>query len=236
MKPTLIHALISIASAIAATLLSLTPASVFADDVTGKHEGNVVTTSDHVVRGGFGLCWRSGYWTEAMAAEPCDGAAKTVAIETPAPQPVVVVAIAPVAPAQPAARLMQKISFSGDALFAFDKSELKPEGKAMLDGLVAKISGASYDTITVTGYTDRFGTESYNMKLSERRAQTVKDYLLGMNVRGGTIEAEGKGKSQAVTNAADCRGAKSARVIACLQPDRRVDIELTGATIITGSR
>ena len=129
----------------------------------------------------------------------------------------------------------QKISFSGDALFAFDKSVLKPEGRVLLDGLVAQLSGATYDNIQATGHTDRFGSNAYNQKLSERRANAVKDYLASKDVMASRIDAQGKGETQPVTKAGDCLGAKSAKVVACLQPDRRVDIEMTGAKTVTGS-
>ena len=122
----------------------------------------------------------------------------------------------------------QKISFSADALFAFDRSVLKPEGKAMLDGLADQLNGATYDVILVTGHADRFGSAKYNQKLSERRANTVKEYLVFKGIQASRIDAEGKGETQPITKAGDCKGAKSAKVIACLQPDRRVDVEMKG--------
>jgi OmpA-OmpF porin, OOP family len=141
-----------------------------------------------------------------------------------------------VAAPEPVKSLPQKISFSGDALFAFDQSVLKPEGKTMLDDLVKRLDGATYDSISATGHTDRFGSHAYNQKLSEQRAHVVKDYLVSRNVQSSRIDAEGKGETQPVTRAGDCRGAKNSRVIACLQPDRRVDVEMKGTKIITGSR
>ena len=152
-----------------------------------------------------------------------------------------VVAAAPVAapvaaPAPAYVRTSQKFSLSGDALFAFDKSELKPEGKVMLDDLVAKLDGTTYDTIMSIGHTDRFGSNAYNQKLSERRAHTVKDYLIGKNIQSARIDAEGKGEMQPVTRADDCKGAATSKVIACLQPDRRVDVEITGTKIVTSQR
>ena len=126
-------------------------------------------------------------------------------------------------------------ALSGDALFAFDKAVLKPEGKVMLDGLVTQLSGATYDNIQATGHTDRFGSNAYNQKLSERRANAVKDYLSSKDVMASRIDAQGKGETQPVTKAGDCQGAKSVKVVACLQPDRRVDIEMTGAKTVTGS-
>jgi OOP family OmpA-OmpF porin len=180
------------------------------------------------------LCWRDSDWTPARSAEPCDTSNKPIAAIEPAPAPIALAAATPMpAPAvEPAKPLPQKISFSGDALFAFDRSELKPEGKTMLDGLVHQLEGASFDKILVTGHTDRFGSNAYNQKLSERRAQTVKSYLVSKNLNSTRIDGEGKGETQPVTKDGDCLGAKSAKVIACLQPDRRVDVELVGAQAI----
>ena len=131
--------------------------------------------------------------------------------------------------------LPQKINFSADALFDFDKSVLKPEGKAMLEDLARQLNGAQYENIAATGQTDRFGSEEYNKKLSERRANAVKDYLVSRDIPANRINAEGKGETQPVTKAGDCLGAKSAKVIACLQPDRRVDVEVTGTKGLTTS-
>ena len=151
-------------------------------------------------------------------------AAVAAAQPAPMPQPV------------PAAPLQQKIAFSADALFAFDKSELKPEGKAMLDDLVRQLNGATYGVISATGHTDRFGSDAYNQKLSERRADTVKKYLVSHDILASRINAEGMGESQPVTKSGDCVGAKSAKVVACLQPDRRVDVEIQGTKTLTSSR
>ena len=207
---------------------------VMAQGADSKNQGYLVDTyGNNIVMSGTGLCWRSSDWTPARSVEPCDPVNKPVAA-APAPAPAVVAAVAP-APA-PVRPQLQKISFSGDVLFAFDKSVLKPEGKVMLDTLASRLEGATYDNILVTGHTDRFGSNAYNQKLSERRAHTVKDYLAGKNVQAGRIDAEGRGETQPVTKAGDCRGAKSAKVIACLQPDRRVDVEMKGSKPVTGSR
>jgi OOP family OmpA-OmpF porin len=131
----------------------------------------------------------------------------------------------------------QSIKFSADALFAFDKAVLKPEGKAMLDDLARQLAGAKYEVILVTGHADRFGSNEYNQKLSERRANAVKDYLVSRDVPANSINADGKGETQPVTQSGDCTGAKSAEVIACLQPDRRVHVEVTGTKgLSTSSR
>ncbi len=82
--------------------------------------------------------------------------------------------------------------------------------------------------ITAVGHADRFGSDSYNQSLSERRAMAVKTYLMGKGIADNRIYAEGKGEKQPVTRADECKGGKTAKVIACLQPDRRVEIEVIG--------
>lgn len=181
--------------------------------------GNNITTSSNT-----GLCWRDSDWTPARAVEPCDPVARKA--EAPAPR-VAVVTPPPTKPA-PARMAPQSINFSAEALFAFDQSVLKSEGKATLDDFARQLSGAQYEAIFVTGHTDRFGSKEYNQKLSQRRANAVKDYLVSKDVLANRINAEGKGETQPVTLAGDCKGAKSVKVIACLQPDRRVNVAVTG--------
>ena len=191
--------------------------------------GNNITTSSST-----GLCWRDSDWTPARSVEPCDPVARKA--EAPAPR-VVAAAPAPERPAPAPARMApQNIIFSADALFAFDKSVLKPEGKVALDDFARQLGGAQYEVIFVTGHTDRFGSNEYNQKLSERRAHTVKDYLVGKDIPANRLTADGKGETQPVTQAGNCMGAKSATVIACLQPDRRVHVEVTGTKAQTSSR
>jgi len=183
--------------------------------------GNSITTSSTT-----GLCWRDSDWTPARSVEPCDPVARKA--EAPAPR----VAAAPPPPEKPKAapaRVEQRrVNFSADTLFAFDKSVLKPEGKAALDEFGRQLDGAQYDVVSVVGHTDRFGSNDYNQRLSERRAHTVKEYLTSRNIVANRITAEGKGETQPVTQPGDCLGSKTAKVIACLQPDRRVHVEVTG--------
>ena len=147
----------------------------------------------------------------------CDPVAQKV--EAPVPRaPVVVAAAPPPKPAPPSApvkRAPQSINFSADALFAFDKSVLKPEGIVLLDEFVRQLRGAQYDSIIVTGHTDRLGSNEYNQKLSERRANAVKDYLVRADVPANRIHASGKGETQPVTQPEDCKGGQSVKVIAC---------------------
>ena len=123
-----------------------------------------------------------------------------------------------------------KVTFSADSLFDFDKATVKPAGKQQLDKLAADLRGADFDVITVTGHTDRIGTHAYNMGLSTRRAEAVKAYLVqSAGIPAGKIAARGTDGSDPVTKPGDCKGKKATKaLIACLQPDRRVEVEVSG--------
>jgi outer membrane protein OmpA-like peptidoglycan-associated protein len=111
---------------------------------------------------------------------------------------------------------------AADTLFDFDSSALRPAGRATLDDFIAKTNGSKSEQVQVVGYTDRFGTRAYNQRLSEARVKAVEAYLIAGGIDADRIQAEGKGQAQPVTNAGDCQGERSASVIECLQPDRRV--------------
>jgi OOP family OmpA-OmpF porin len=216
-------------AALAAT--SLLSASVMAQTKDATNQGYVVDARGEIARSGSGLCWHTVDWTPARAVEGCDPTNKPAAAMAPAK----VAAAPPPAPAPMAAKSSpQKISFSDDALFAFDQSTLKPEGRTMLDGLVVQLNGATDDRILVTGHTDRFGSDAYNQKLSERRALAVKDYLASRDIQANRIDADGKGETQPLTKPGDCSGRKSTAVVACLQSDRRVEVEMTGTRTAAG--
>ena len=98
----------------------------------------------------------------------------------------------------------------------------------MLDDLVRVLQGAKYEVILAIGHTDRIGSAAYNQKLSVRRANAVKKYLTDKGIEANRVYAEGKGKTQPVTKPGDCKGKPGKKLIACLQPDRRVDVEVNG--------
>jgi OOP family OmpA-OmpF porin len=125
----------------------------------------------------------------------------------------------------------QRVKLNADTLFDFNKSDLRPAGRAALDDFVAKSKDIKPEVIMAVGHADRFGSDSYNQKLSERRAAAVKAYLVSKGIEPNRIQTEGRGETQSLTKAGDCLGAKSAKVIACLQPDRHVDIEVIGTSI-----
>lgn len=148
----------------------------------------------------------------------------------PPPPPPPVVVAAPVAPVVVAPPERRRVSFSAESLFTFDKSALRPEGKAALDKFAGELAGTRFETITVEGHTDRLGSQVYNQKLSQRRADAVKDYLVASGkVDAAKVSSVGASESKPITQAEDCKGSKpSPKLIACLQPDRRVEIEVVG--------
>ncbi|UNU72574.1 OmpA family protein [Moraxella nasovis] len=142
---------------------------------------------------------------------------------TPAPEPVVVT------PA-PIQIVNERISLEADALFAFDKYKLEhmlPMGFVKLDELAAKLiewekRGESH--VMITGHTDRYGNDAYNMNLSMLRAQTVRQYLISKGVTPTTLSATGAGESQPLPNVVCDIHAPKAQQVACLQPNRRVEV------------
>ena len=200
-----------------------------------KNEGYLVDQNTNIVTSSTtGLCWRTGAWTPALAVAQCDpdlvkkphAAAKTTPA-APKSTPVAPKETA-AAPKPPAQSVPQKINFSSDALFDFDKSELKPRGKSMLDDLVTVLNGAKYEVILAIGHTDRIGSVKYNQALSAKRADAVKQHLVSKGIAANRVYAEGKGKSQPVTKPGDCKMTNRKALIACLQPDRRVAVEVSG--------
>lgn len=227
MKKTVKH---SIMAAVAVTLglcASLAQAqvnSVYVIDGRGE-----VATSN------FGLCWRTGFWTPAAAATDKNGCkCDKDLIPKDVCEPMAAAPMAaPAAAAAPAATpkpMGAKVTLAADALFDFNKATLRPEGRAKLDDVAAKSNSLVLEVVIAVGHADRIGGAAYNQKLSEKRAGAVKDYLVGKGIPANRIYTEGKGEKQPVTKPGQCKGPKSAKVIACLQPDRRVDIEIIGTS------
>ena len=165
------------------------------------------------------LCWRDANWTPATAAQGCDGAIVPVAaapapVAAPAPAPAAAPAPAPVAP--PAAT---KVTYAADAFFDFNKSVIKPEGKAKLDDLVGKIKDINLEVIIAVGHTDSVGSDAYNQKLSVRRSEAVKAYLVSKGIEKNRVYTEGKGEKQPVADNKTAEGRAK---------NRRVEIEVVG--------
>lgn len=208
--------------ALAVLAASAAPLATYADTSPGyvhDSDGNVVTTI-------YGDCVHTLWWKPGMAVPGCDGY-KEAAVVVPKPVEHVEPAPAPepVAPAKP-----EKVTLDAETLFNFDKATLRPEGRDRLDTLVAKLK--RYPTVIdvqVVGYTDRIGSNAYNKRLSEKRAQTVADYLRSRtDVKRAKYTVLGKGKADPVV---ECHNTGSAKaLIKCLQPNRRVEVNITAET------
>ncbi len=189
----------------------------------------VIDQRDVVAKSGFDLCWRTGYWTPAGAAADKAGCeCDKDLLPTGTCDPKAAAASAAPAAAGGVKPSGEKITVAADALFDFNKAVLRPEGKAKLDEVAAKSAAIKLETIIAVGHTDRIGGAAYNQKLSEKRAAAVKEYLVAKGIEANRVYTEGKGKTQPVTGDT-CKGnAKTKALIDCLQPDRRVDIEVIG--------
>ncbi|MCC6608994.1 MAG: OmpA family protein [Burkholderiales bacterium] len=190
------------------------------------------SATGQIVKTPFGLCVRTGYWTPASGVCECDkDLMPAAACAVPAPTPVSAPTPAPAAPKAPVP-VTEKITLAADVLFDFDKSVLKPEGKTKLDDVVNQIKDIALEVIIAVGHTDRIGSEAYNQALSVRRAESVKAYLVSKGIQPNRIYTEGKGKKQPVTGD-KCQkmgpeNASNKKLVACLQPDRRVAVEVVG--------
>ena len=170
------------------------------------------------------LCWRDGVWTPATGLQGCDGVPPPPAPPAPAPAPRPAPAPATPPAAPPAAAVVpaptsEKVTFAADAFFDFDKSVLKPEGRAKLDDLVSKMQGLNLEVIIAVGHTDSIGTDAYNQRLSVRRAEAVKAYLVSKGMEANRVYTEGKGEKQPVADNKTAAGRAK---------NRRVEIEVVG--------
>ncbi|QVQ29518.1 outer membrane protein OmpA [Achromobacter deleyi] len=147
------------------------------------------------------LCWRDAFWTPATGIPGCDGVPVAQQKAKPAP-------------------MAAKVVFNADTFFDFDKSVLKPEGRQLLNQVAQQVRGIELETIIAVGHTDSIGTEAYNQKLSERRAASVKAYLVSKGIDPNRIYTEGKGKLQPIASNKTKEGRAQ---------NRRVEIEIVGS-------
>ena len=175
-------------------------------------------STDLVWKNASGQCWRAGYWTPAMAIAECDPDLMPKPAATPPPPPPPPPAPAKPAPAKPKP-VAEKVTLAADVLFDFDKSVLKSEGKAKLDDLATKVNAINLEVVIAIGHADSIGSDAYNQKLSVRRAESVKAYLVSKGVAPNRVYTEGKGEKQPVAS----NKTKDGRA-----KNRRVEIEVIG--------
>ena len=218
----------------AASVIAFSAPAMNVSAQTVDKSGYLQDTRGDVVKNPYNLCWRTGYWSPALAIAECDPdlvpkpaprPTPAAPAPTPAPKPA---APAPKPAPKPAAvsPATGKVTLSADALFDFDKSVIKPAAKGKLDDLVGKIKGINLEVAIAIGHADRIGSDAYNNKLSLRRADSVKAYLVSKGIPANRIYTEGKGEKQPVK---DCPAMKDRKkLIECLQPNRRVEVEVVG--------
>jgi OmpA-OmpF porin, OOP family len=162
-------------------------------------------------------------------------AAAGCATQEPAPAPAPAPAPVKAAPKPEAAKpkpVAEKVTFAADVFFDFDMAVIKPEARSKLDDLSSKVKGVNLEVVIAIGHTDMIGSDAYNQALSVRRADAVKAYLMSKGTEQNRVYTEGKGEKQSLTGA-KCKGMGEAhrsnkKLVECLAPDRRVEIEVIG--------
>lgn len=204
--------------------------------------GNCVRTGLWENEGGLKECGAEGEMMKKEAEPvPVEAQAATPPA-APAPEPMPVAPEPPVAAPTPAPETMkqaeapkpapepapkkQMMTVSAETLFGSGSAKIKPSGRASMDKLITQIRSEPFESILVTGHADRTGTKAGNKRLSDRRAMAIKNYMIIKGIPAPKMVAEGRGDSEPRTAPSDCAGLKKKKLAACLQPDRRVDIEV----------
>ena len=153
-------------------------------------------------------------------------------VAAPQPVPAPRAAEAPKPPPEKPKPVAEKVTFAADVLFDFDKAVVKPEGKSKLDDLSNKVKGINLEVVIAIGHADSIGSDAYNQRLSVRRAESIKAYLVSRGIEANRVYTEGKGEKQPVS-AGKCKNMgkehrSNKKMVDCLQADRRVEIEVIG--------
>ena len=205
-------------------------AYAFSGVASAQAQGYANGPGGAIWKNNFGQCWRTGFWTPAMAIAECD----PDLVPKPAPAPVVIPPPppapkpAPKPEAKPAAK-PKPVVLRSTISFASNKAALDELGKFRLDtDIIAKLGAVgAISYVHVNGHTDRLGSPQFNQKLSERRAEAVKAYLVSKGMNPSQLEVFGYGKTTPVKSCPDQKDRKALN--ACLEPNRRVEVELQGS-------
>jgi OOP family OmpA-OmpF porin len=161
---------------------------------SAQSNDNWVNSYGNVWKNSYGQCWQDSFWTPATADAQCVDKKDS-----------------PVS---------DKVVFSADTFFDFNKSNLKPEGRQLLDQVAAQLNTIKLETVIAVGYTDSIGSVDYNLGLGQRRADAVKAYLVSKGVAADRIYTESKGKADPIASNATAEGRAK---------NRRVEVEIVGS-------
>jgi OOP family OmpA-OmpF porin len=221
------HTALAVACALALGVFS---ATAHAQAWNANEASILVDSQGQPVMSGSGLCWHSGHGPASAWNAKCHDAAPvpvaTYVAPAPAPRPAPIVVAAAPLPAY------EKVAFDANIMFDTDKSDLRPLGRAKLEQFVKDIQGLESRSVFAIGYADRMGTKADNQVLSRDRVETVKDYLVSMGIGMDRIQTSAKGETWPTTYPSECKDANNAKNVACMQPDRHVFIEVSGARIV----
>ena len=228
-------ATLAVACAVALGIFSAANAQVRDENETAL----LLDTRGAPVMNATGLCWHTAYgpppmWTSGCHAEgPAPVAQDVTAVAQPTATVALVPKPAPVVAAATAALLpaYEKVAFEADILFDSNKSALTAAGRTTLDAFVGELGGLDTQPVRAIGYADRMGSEALNQILSEERVDAVKSYLVKKGVAADRVRTSAWGKARPSTAAGDCKGANNPKNVACMQPDRRVFIEISGSRL-----
>jgi OmpA-OmpF porin, OOP family len=209
--------------------------------------GYLTTTRSTIVTSSTGLCVHTGSWTPAHAVPQCDAVPRAEApaprAEAPAPRAEAPRAMPPPVAAAPqpkafapqpqvvphAAPVIRRLTLSTELLFPFDSATLRSSGRAKLEDLAQELEGARIERVTAVGHADRIGSEAYNIDLSQQRAESVQHYLGELGLDPKRVQPVGRGEAEPITDG-QCKGLQDEALIACLQPDRRVELEVRASS------
>ena len=225
------------------TEYAFTPALTMRLEGERYHVNDAIGQRENVDLISVGLVYRFGAPAQSVrtayvppAAQPVYRPEPVVAqapVATPPPAPVIAPApvVVPAPMPEPAAKPWVKVKLQADSLFGFDQDSLQADGKQALDKLLQELKGVNVDAVQVTGHTDRLGSAAYNAKLSTRRAEAVRNYLVQVGgMPANLVTATGVGSAQPETSPNDCKGMKASQaLITCLRVDRRVEVQVLGS-------
>jgi len=191
-----------------AALAALSAAQARAADepaayLVAAQDGSPVTTA-------MGVCVRTSQWSTEASHRECD------------PRPIA--AAMKIVESQ---RPVEPIRISMNTLFDFNSAVLRADAGSALDGLAKQLTSGNYQKVDIVGHADRMGAGKYNQKLSEQRAEAVRDYLLGRGLEGTKLTAFGVGATEPLTGK-ECRGLRGKPLVSCLQRDRYTEITVLG--------